>query len=140
MSDMLMKRHGDLLLIRIGEMPRNLKKTDSKILAVGEVSGHKHQLTGQATVWENAGKRTLGNLIPSLIDDGPLHNAIPRKFFYAHTKQELVHEEHKPIMIEEGVYAVVIEREYDPFVLAMLEHVRMREEEARKRAEREVYD
>lgn len=140
MSDLIMKRHGDLLLIRIDKMPSKLKKTESKVLAVGEVSGHKHQLNGQVTVWENADKETLGTLVSSLQGKKLLHNAIPRKFFNAYTNQELVHEEHKPLAIEEGVYAVVIEREHDPFALAIMEQARMREEEARRRAEREVSD
>lgn len=95
------KRHGDLLIVKIDALPTGLKKIDDSVLAYGETTGHKHRLTGLVQVYENTDVELMG--------------AKPSKFFVARQAQELVHEEHKPIHIEEGIYAVIHEREFDFF-------------------------
>lgn len=89
-------RHGDLFLRRIDEIPQTAKKVETTILAEGETTGHKHRLVGQVQVFEDQ----------------------ENKYFTAKQKTQLVHEEHKTIEIEEGNYAVVQEREWDPITEA----------------------
>jgi len=44
-------QQGDVLLIRITELPKNVKKTANRIVAHGE-SGHTHILTGNVQMYE----------------------------------------------------------------------------------------
>jgi len=95
MKQEIIFRQGDLLMREIKELPENLKKLSHKILAEGEVTGHKHQFFGNVDVYEN--------------DKGKV------MFEVMSANAELVHQEHKPILIGKGVYEVIKEREYNPF-------------------------
>jgi hypothetical protein len=90
-------RQGDLLIRRIGSLPQQgLTKLDTKILAEGEATGHQHRLTLKTA---------------QLFRD----DANQRRYLSIEEPTQLVHEEHKPITIEEGTYVVIQEREFDPF-------------------------
>ena len=89
-------RHGDLLIRRVESIPTTAKPTNDAILAYGEVTGHKHRLVGQQVQVFQDEKTQI-------------------KYFQLGQQAELVHEEHKPIQLEEGTYMVVQEREFDFF-------------------------
>jgi hypothetical protein len=89
-------RQGDLLIRKIETLPQGLTKLDTKILAEGEATGHQHRLTSQTT--------------QVFRDD-----ARQQKFLSVVEPTQLVHEEHKPITIDEGTYVIIQEREFDPF-------------------------
>ncbi len=133
------KRHGDLLIVKIEYISTSLVETKSNVLAVGETTGHSHKLNGQVIVYENINKDTLGQL-GGAENMTSLKNAVPSKLFVANSEQYLVHEEHKPLKIEPGVYAVINEREYDPFAAALAREKLARELEVQKAAERTVSD
>lgn len=126
------KRHGDLLILKVSSLPASIVQTDNNVLAVGETTGHSHRLTGRAFVYDNPNKETVGKTANDL-GFSSLRDVVPSKFFLAKSDQELVHEEHKPLGIETGAYAVINEREYDPFAAAIVREKQAREEE-RKRA------
>jgi hypothetical protein len=90
-----MYRQGDVLLRRIDELPEKKFKVNSDVLAEGEATGHHHRLVGQTQIYETAEKQRFVEV--------------------SSQAATLVHEEHKPIEIERGIYAVVNEREYNPF-------------------------
>lgn len=87
-------RNGDLLIREIDAIPKDAKRVKTNILALGESTGHTHQLIGECKVFENK--------------EG-------KKFFQSNEELELIHQEHKPITIEAGTFEVLIEREYSPF-------------------------
>lgn len=87
-------RHGDVLIKEIDALPRGLEKLDSNVLAEGEITGHSHRLVGNSQVFQDK----KGD-----------------KFFKINQQTTLVHQEHEPITIEEGIFEVLIEREYSPF-------------------------
>lgn len=89
-------RQGDLLLRRIDSLPQGLTELNTKILAQGEATRHHHRLTSQTA---------------QVFRDG----ANQQKYLLAEEPTQLVHEEHKPITIEKGLYVVIQEREFDPF-------------------------
>jgi putative SOS response-associated peptidase YedK len=91
-----MYRHGDVLLMPISNPPTNLQTQPSQILAWGEITGHSHRIAerGAATVY----RRDTDTLF--------LHITTPRA--------TLVHEEHQPIVLEQGWYRVWFQREYSP--------------------------
>lgn len=88
-------RHGDLLLKPIAEIPEDAAKVNTNVLAEGEATGHHHTLSGQCQVYAKG----------------------DTKFFSVSTKEgaKLSHQEHKQISIPEGNYAVLNEREFEPF-------------------------
>ena len=94
-------RQGDLLFRPIQEIPSwNTQKVDGDIVALGEATGHKHKCKGgQVQLFAE------------------LEN--PNQINFIDVKQDttLTHEEHKPVNLSKGLYAVVHEREYNPFTI-----------------------
>ena len=85
-------RQGDVLLRRISKLPNDLKEKN-KILAYGEVTGHKHQFNSeQVLVFEDEQRN---------------------QFIDVKEKAELLHEEHKNVLVPKGKYEVFLQREYD---------------------------
>lgn len=83
-------RQGDVLIHEIDRLPDNLSKVTSKTLVYGEVTGHSHRLQ-KGQVW----KDDKDNL-----------------FLDVTTPTMIVHEEHKPIKLDKGFYAIIRQREY----------------------------
>lgn len=77
-----------------------LKKRNSNVIAHGE-SGNKHQFQGQHQIYDSAEPATIGEL------DAPVQEFVEVK------EAELVHEEHNSHNLEEGLYAVAHEREFN---------------------------
>ena len=100
-------RHGDVLLKKISEIPNKeaMKVKADNILEYGEVSGHSHQLTGDAraiTVYSDPNTQQTADYVE--IDATQLVNPV-----------ELVHEEHNTIQLDPGLYEVVRQRELNPY-------------------------
>lgn len=84
-------RQGDVLLRRVNEV-NGTKVNHNGILAYGEVTGHKHVLSGLGVqFFESSGQVAVE--IPEVA--------------------ELVHEEHEKLTIPKGKYEVIIQREFD---------------------------
>tara|TARA_A100001037_G_scaffold281794_1_gene285814 strand:- start:500 stop:859 length:360 start_codon:yes stop_codon:yes gene_type:complete len=110
-----MYRHGDLLITRINAVPHSAISIPGKVIAKGEVTGHKHRLVGQATVRvlegsENGTKDT----IMKRVKNGSI-NIFPELYFSASEDVKLVHQEHKTLELPSGSYKVTKEREFNPF-------------------------
>jgi len=90
-------RHGDVDIIQINELPDNLKKSDSLILAYGEQTGHCHILVAK----------------PEMVV--VFQDEKGNKYFQALEDCLITHEEHKQLEIKKGIYKVLIEKEYNPF-------------------------
>jgi len=89
----MMVRQGDLLIVKVDELPEGCVKPGHRVLAEGEATGHKHELDS-GDVYEKE-----GTLFFRVLDD-------------QHTT--LKHEEHGPITFAPGVYKVIRQREYEP--------------------------
>jgi len=89
----MMKRQGDLLIVKIAGIPKDAKRKESRVLAEGEATGHMHEL--------NAGE--------AYEKDGVLYFRVSGE-----RSSTLLHPEHKPITFEPGEYKVVRQREYEP--------------------------
>jgi hypothetical protein len=90
-----MKRQGDVLLVKVASVPAGLKRTKKVTLAYGEATGHHHSIFGGAVGFAD--------------DEEGLAQYIEVK-----DKATLVHQEHDPITIDEGIYKSVIQVEYTP--------------------------
>jgi len=71
-------------------MPLDAVET-SKVLALGETTGHKHVATGQLQVFKE-----------------------PKGPVFLLGKGVIVHDEHKPIELPEGLWQMTRQREYVP--------------------------
>jgi len=90
-------RQGDVLFVKVDEIPRNAREKDDNVIVEGEATGHAHRLTGQAELMFT---QNWGQGIDLFINAGP--------------KTEIVHEEHNTVNLPEGLYHVVRQREYNP--------------------------
>lgn len=92
-----MFRQGDVLLLSVEQLPgdaEQLTSSDRIILAYGEVTGHAHAVAaGCASLFVDRAERYLK---------------------VGCAGAELVHEEHATISLPEGVYRVILQREYVP--------------------------
>ena len=87
-----MWRQGDLLFTPVKRVKGKLQKNN--IIAYGEMTGHTHQLT-----------------------EGRVYNDSKKKEKYVEIvgrPTPIIHEEHKPIVLEPGKYKVTRQREYKP--------------------------
>ena len=89
----MMKRQGDLLIIKVSGIPEDSKKLKTRILAEGEATGHMHELD-------------LGD---DYMKSGVLYFRVPEG-----KKATLDHPEHGAMTFETGEYQVVRQREYEP--------------------------
>jgi len=101
-----MLRQGDVKILKIDALPEGKMKPaeDEKgvaVLAYGEVTGHKHQISeGQVKFYTRE-------------EDN--NNMFAPKFLEVISEKAiLTHEEHFPITLEKGVYEISIQREYFP--------------------------
>lgn len=85
-------RHGDLIITKVAEVMGS--KVDHLILAFGEATKHKHEITeGKAELFEA---------------NGVLYLKVESE------EAELTHPEHNSIKIPKGAYQVEHQREYAP--------------------------
>lgn len=84
-----MLRQGDLLIVKINDIPKGIKKVPSGIVFRGEATGHAHRLVG-------------GDVFS---DNGVM-------FLDVEKTAKLLHEEHKPLILGKGKWSVIRQREY----------------------------
>ena len=89
-------QHGDVTIKPIDKIPSDAKRTEQRVLAFGEVTGHAHRLLDDADVEVYEREGTL------FLRVGPEGAGV-------------THEEHGVGLIEPGAYQVGRVREYDHF-------------------------
>jgi hypothetical protein len=87
-----MIRHGDVQIVKVDSIPKDVKKLNRKELAYGEVTGHAHRID-------------IGELFET--KNGELYLKVKNL-------SKVSHEEHKTITLEPGCYRVSIKRQYTP--------------------------
>ena len=85
-------RQGDILLKKVDEIKGKKIAEESKVLALGEVTGHSHILRGKGTKFYQEQEQI---------------------FIDVSQKAELVHEEHGRHVIQKGKYMLIQQREFD---------------------------
>ena len=90
-----MWRQGDVLIAAVDAIPLGAAKRPNCVLAEGELTGHSHRIDqpGVAELYECKGVLYLRVLAG---------------------EAKVVHQEHGPIALSQGVYAVWQQREYTP--------------------------
>jgi hypothetical protein len=100
MKKIIIYRHGDLGISPINELPENLEEVggDGFVLAVGETTGHRHIIIKQSPETEIKIYQDIVGRHYLKIEKG---NAV------------IKHEEHKPIVLQPGIYIQDVQREFD---------------------------
>lgn len=91
-------RHGDILFRKVDKLPKGAKvseKVSNFVVAEGEHTGHKHVATSEKPI--------------SLVNYEGL------RFMVVEAPTKITHEEHVEIIIDEGIYQIDQEREFDYF-------------------------
>jgi hypothetical protein len=92
-------RQGDLLFLWQDTLPAvNLNARQSNVIVAGEATGHAHRLQA-------------GTILEA--PDGTLYLDVPQT-------TRVVHEEHRPITLEPGLWLVIRQREYHPEATRMV--------------------
>jgi hypothetical protein len=88
-------RHGDVLVAKTAELPKEAVKRTHLVLAEGEITGHAHRIAdaGSAELYQFRTEIYLRVVASSAT---------------------LVHEEHGAIVLQQGTYRVWRQREYSP--------------------------
>jgi hypothetical protein len=91
----MMWRHGDVMIAAVAAIPHEAHPRPGAVLARGEVTGHAHRIErpDTADLWELNGELYLRITADSA---------------------RVVHEEHRPVTLTQGVYRVWMQREYTP--------------------------
>lgn len=115
-------RHGDMTIFKVsldqvsGMETKEMKKLT---LGLGEVTGHSHEVFAldDSTIIEH--HNVAG------YDSVEIRELVEREniFFEVKGSAVIMHEEHGPITLEEGVYLRTVQRQYNPFT-KVLEKVR----------------
>jgi hypothetical protein len=92
-----MFRQGDLLIVRVDEIPNKdlLYKKKDGVLLEGETTGHAHRVKG-------------GIALESFYEEYGMYVDVP-------LRGEVVHEEHGKIELEPGKYKIIRQTEYTPW-------------------------
>jgi hypothetical protein len=88
-----MKRQGDLLIVKVKRIPKDVVKKTGRVLAEGEATGHFHKLD-RGDVYEKEG------VLYFRVQEG--------------TETHLDHPEHGKMTFVPGKYKVIRQREYTP--------------------------
>jgi uroporphyrinogen-III synthase len=91
-------RQGDVLIVKVGELPANIKKAKDNVIIYGETTGHSHRVMGGAVVYDPP--QYSGDGLLKLIEVGNKEKA------------QVVHEEHGTIDLSPGIYECRRQREY----------------------------
>lgn len=92
---LLMHRQGDVLFVKVADLPTERVERKSDVLVEGEATGHAHRLTA-GQIWQT--------------HEGLL-------YLRAVAGSRIVHEEHAALSLEPGDFQVIRQREYSPEVI-----------------------
>jgi hypothetical protein len=87
-----MYRQGDLLFRAIPELPEGLTERASKVIAQGEVTGHRHCLREGRVLEDRQGALFLEVMCTT----------------------QIIHQEHHALGLPAGCYRIIRQREYTP--------------------------
>ena len=84
-----MYRQGDILIIKVDTLPKGLKLKKDLIILYGEATGHAHRL-----------------------EKGKIYFKGEEIYLVLGSNSRIVHDEHNPIELEKGIYAIRRQKEY----------------------------
>ena len=105
METKIFARHGDMTILKVSSINPDLKSTDKKRLTIGlgETTGHSHEVI------------SLDNSSITEYFDEDKNTDRDNIYFKVSGKAILMHEEHEPIILEEGLYVRTTQIQFNPF-------------------------
>ena len=109
---MKLYQQGDVLLKQVDKLPTDVKEVElvDRILQRGETTGHKHQFLGNTVLKVYADEVPVQRDLENVMR---ITDIVGRRFIEVLETADLLHEEHKPIRVEPGLYELDIVREWD---------------------------
>lgn len=106
-------RQGDMILYKVSDNVGSVKtKTNKVVVGLGEVTGHSHDVTpindGKSSL-NVVSKEELGNVTEEDLA------TMDKLYFEVVGNAVIVHEEHDPILLDEGTYLRINQVEQNPF-------------------------
>ena len=104
---------GDVQLMDIGIMPVNVKKIEKRPIALGELSGHQHTITGDYELFEDE----EGNTFAAVGSDGATLQHLHEKHFISFDSMvRLPEADHKAVVLEPNKnFMFAIHQKFEPF-------------------------
>ena len=100
-------RHGDLLIERIDQAPEG-QPTDNPLLAQGEGRNHGHFVESDSTeIFKTDAEQNVTHILHVKENAAIKHLKIDSKVWTG---------EHTDILLDPGVYRVIRQREFDPYL------------------------
>ena len=108
-------RQGDVLLIKVDQIPKDAKPRKSNIIVEGEASGHAHRIVN-GTILET---KNIFNTVNNLVEKKIIPESLGKKLQNEHSLMwikasigaKIVHEDHGTMEIEVSFYIVSRQRE-----------------------------
>lgn len=114
----IIARHGDMTIFKVErDQVAGMQTAETKrlTLGLGEVTGHSHEVIAldNSTIIEH--HNVAG------YDSAEIKDLTDREniFFEVKGTAVILHEEHGPITLEEGIYLRTVQRQYNPFSKAL---------------------
>lgn len=92
-------RQGDILFVKVDEIPKGAKPKKTDIIVEGEATGHAHRIVN-------------GQILES-VERLSYRETQVNMWIIANKAAKVIHEEHGTILLEIGMYMVIRQREYD---------------------------
>lgn len=110
----IIKGHqGDVQFKSINELPKNAIEIDNKPIALGEIHGHAHVVTGDVKRYE-----VDNRIFYEIGEKGGIiqHVLINMMTLEKYNSTEILPmADHKPHKLEKGIYEFYIQNEYNPY-------------------------
>lgn len=100
---------GDIIFVRVKEIPKDAKIKQDGVIAEGEQSGHFHKLKTVVAVKEGTRTEEIEKMT-----DGLVYEKNGDLFVKANAPTTIVHNEHNPVVLPKGTYKIKRTREYTP--------------------------
>jgi hypothetical protein len=104
---------GDVIAFSIDRLPEGAVRTENKPVALGEIHGHAHVVTGDVERYEAKGRVIFLVHTLAMLQHINIDLMEDRKNWDA--KEILPVADHKPHALPAGIYEFVIQNEYNPY-------------------------
>jgi hypothetical protein len=112
-KDLIRLMQGDVIAYTISELPSGAIRTENKPIALGEIHGHAHVLTGDVDRYE-VNNRVIF-FVKTIAVLQHINIELMKNKSNWKTTKELPSADHNPHTLPAGIYEFVIQNEYNPY-------------------------
>lgn len=104
---------GDVIAQTVKKLPEGAVKTENKPIALGEIHGHAHVVTGDAERYELNGRVFF--LVKTIAMLQHINIAVMENRANWKATEALPVADHRPHTLQAGIYEFCIQNEYNPY-------------------------